>query len=207
MNQQSVQQQPVQQPTDPRFMNNKPRQFNKFTRLNDDWCVKESEVRNNRYLEGNVMENHVHVNQRATYYDSMGEPGIYQENHDGMMQSVDYDSNLRNGVQGFILTSDRDKASKMVQPRTFVSGPFKGVGEMTLNNPDVKSRTMMGESTHTRRSSRRGVSIDRFEKLVPSVEVNVQNPSHIIPEAWVRGGADTRAVIRNMDYMSGCGLK
>jgi hypothetical protein len=196
-----------EQPTDYKFRDQKPRIYNQNTRLNDDWCVKEAEVRNNRYLENAVIADYTHISQRAEYNQSMNEPGVYPSNHYGMKEAIVYDTDLRNGNQGGILTADKDKSSKLLMTRTFVAGPFKGTGEMTLQNPDIKSRTMVGENTHTRRSSRRGTTQDRFEPLVPEVSTNAQNVNHIIEDHWVRGGTDTRAVIRNMDYIQGCGLK
>jgi hypothetical protein len=50
----------------------------------------------------------------------------------------------------------------------------------------------------------RGVAIDRFEPLVPHVKQNVQNTQHII-ESWVRGGVDTREIVRNSDYLKQIG--
>jgi hypothetical protein len=72
-------------------------------------------------------------------------------------------------------------------------------------NPDVMSKLYSGEITKDR-TSIRGKEIDRFIPLIPALEEQVQNPKNLIPTYWVRGGMDTRAVIRNIDYMKTCGL-
>ena len=84
-----------------------------------------------------------------------------------------------------------------------------GAGQSSLKNPDLKSKLMFGEQTHTGKScnSLSGASANRFIPLVPCLKDNVQNVSHIVPEYWVRGGMNTRTIIRNIDYMKSCGLR
>ena len=47
-----------------------------------------------------------------------------------------------------------------------------------------------------------------FQPLVPSVK-DSQNPEHLVPEVvdqnWIRGGAPSRQIVRNIDYRYKCG--
>ena len=71
---------------------------------------------------------------------------------------------------------------------------------------DVESKLKLGEDTFVPKSmnSLSGITIDRFEPLIDCIENNIQDTKHIVPEHWVRGGADTRAVIKNIDYRKHC---
>ena len=43
--------------------------------------------------------------------------------------------------------------------------------------------------------------------MVSCLKKNIQDPKHLVPEYWVRGGMDTRTIVRNINYMKSCGLK
>jgi hypothetical protein len=84
-----------------------------------------------------------------------------------------------------------------------------GAGQSVLKNTDLSSRLIYAEDTRVKKSSNglSGVSIDNFIPLVPSIADNIQDPKHIIPEYWIRGGMSIRTVVRNVDYMKSCGLR
>lgn len=183
--------------------------INHQTRMNNDYCEKESNIRNNRRMrEYQLYPNG--ENNRNNYMNSMNSVGVYQNNGgDGRGHFVDEESSFRNGKFGNIITNDRDKVSKQLSTRQFKGVPFMGAGQSALKNPDLKSKLMYGEQTNTGKScnSLSGVSANRFTPLVPCLKDNVQNVSHIVPEYWVRGGMNTRTIIRNIDYMKSCGLR
>ena len=68
---------------------------------------------------------------------------------------------------------------------------------------------MSGNDTRVKKAADTlaGVSIDRFIPLVPCLQENIQNPEHIIPQYWVRGGESSRSYIQNIDYYKLCGIK
>jgi hypothetical protein len=182
------------------------------TRLNQDSCEKDSRIRNNEKqmnfkFTGNVdTQNH----GRQNYLLSMNEVGLYHSHgSDGDGQLIDMDSAIRNGSQGNVITAEKSKATKLLSHRPYMTVPFMGAGKTSIVYPDVYSIMSIGEDTTTGRACNTlsGITIDRFIPLVPCLRDNVQNPVHLIPQYWVRGGMDTRAVIRNVDYMIECGYR
>ncbi len=142
---------------------------------------------------------------RDKYFDSFNQPGVFQTgNYSGLPSHIDDDSAIRQGKYGNILTHDRTKRINLPKEQRF-NPPFKGPQTMALD-PDVMSKLYHGESTNDK-TSLRGKNIDRFVPLIPELEGQIQNPKHIIPTFWVRGGVDTRTVIRNIDYLKTCGIK
>jgi len=176
------------------------------TNLNNDACAVSNFNKNNETLSQHPFQPYLsNVNpSRDKYFDSFNQPGVFQTgNYAGLPSHIDDSSALRLGKYGEILTHDGTKrpipASKRVNP------PNKTAHTVALN-PDVMSRLQTGELTKDK-ISLRGKEIDRFVPLLPELEEQVQNPKNLIPEYWVRGGMDTRAVIRNIDYLKTCGLK
>ena len=183
--------------------------INNMTRLNDDYTEKESRNRNNLLM--NQYRNFpMGTLNRDQYLDSTNRVGIYQNNNrDGRGKMVDNESNLLNGKNGNILTSQDKRNGKSLGTRLFAGAPYMGAGQSTLKNTDIKSELMTGENTYSAKSSGSlaGVHINRFIPLLPCLKDNVQNPNHIIPTRWVRGGESTRNVVRNIDYLRNCGLR
>ena len=141
------------------------------------------------------------------YLDSVEKKGLYQNRViDPSQRSIDTESHFLLGGQ---LTSSKEKASKQLSTPLFPSSPDMSRGQTILANPDLLSNLWTGYDTRVKKSvgPASGVNIDRFIPMVPCLEQNVQNTQHIIPEYWVRGGMDTRSIIRNIDYLQACGLK
>lgn len=98
------------------------------------------------------------------------------------------------------------KSNKLLQKRPFATVPFMGSGNTCILDADTESRLKYGRDTFVPKSidPLSGVTINRFVPLIPCIQSNVQNPQNLVPTHWVRGGADTRAVIRNIDYRKQC---
>ena len=93
--------------------------------------------------------------------------------------------------------------------RPYLTVPFMGRGS---GNMKLESRIVPGEDTSAKRQCNvlSGVSIPHFfTPLVPHLKDNVQNPDHIVEETvddnWIRGGAPSRLIIRDVDYLQRCG--
>jgi hypothetical protein len=88
------------------------------------------------------------------------------------------------------------------------AGWFAGRGYL---KPNEESELIFSEDTRVKRSSGlSGVTIPNyFLPMIDHIKFNTQNPVHIIQEyndpAWRRGGADTRLVVRDVDYAARCG--
>ncbi len=191
------------------MMDQKPFDLNKNTTLTDDHNERDDRIRNNQQIHDYNIAPYSSSNN-DNYIHSLSTAGIYQgtsKDTDG--SQVDGDSDFKNGKMGQIMTSHRSKSSKLLDTSKFLNSPFLGSGETVLKYPDLKSKLLSGEDTFMPKScdTLSGISIDRFTPLVPSLQENVQDTKHIIPEYWVRGGMSTRNVVRNIDYMRTCGLR
>lgn len=172
----------------------------------------------NRFRNDDCYENAIDAQNKhiANYWLNMNEKIPYDKNfveHIGMMnqsfynvKSVTQDTELRNGKLGNQLTSNKSKQSKLLEASPFATTPFLGAGRTSITRPDVYSNLVKGKLTQDKKSVSplSGVTIDRFIPLVPCIKENVQNPSHIIPKYWVRGGMSTRSIIQNIDYIDQC---
>lgn len=83
---------------------------------------------------------------------------------------------------------------------------YHAVPDMTRGQIQDVSK-VIPESTAGREQSLAGVQIDRFEPLLPNIASEVQNPEHIVPDAWTRGGEDTRASMRTVAYITADGFR
>ncbi len=141
---------------------------------------------------------------RDQYVHNTQVRGILEsKNPDSTGAYINTGTTLRNGI----MTHDGHR--HQLDTRLFPGSPFMAQGQSTIKNPDLSSRLLYGEETRTQKSqgSLNDVSIDNFIPLIPCIQKNVQDPQHIIPEYWVRGGMSTRSVIRNIDYIKSCGGK
>ncbi len=128
---------------------------------------------------------------------------LESKNPDNKGKYINVNTSLRNGI----MTHDGHR--NQLDTRLFPGAPFLAQGQSILKNPDLSSKLMQAQHTRSNKSqgSMVDVSIDNFVPLLPCIKNNIQNPDHIIPEYWVRGGMSTRSVIRNIDYLKACGNK
>ena len=180
--------------------------INNNTNINSDKCSIQMLNEDNKIIGDRPFQPYLSDvdPSRNKYFDSFDQPGIFQTgNYSGLPSHIDDGSQIRQGKYGNIVTHDKTKRENQRSDR--FNPPFKGAQTMALN-PDVMSELYSGEYTIDRRSTR-CKTIDRFVPLIPELENQIQNPKNLIPEYWVRGGMDTKTVIRNIDYLKSCGLK
>ncbi len=160
---------------------------------------------NNLMFEYNFLPS-VMGNQdsRSSYLNSTKTNGILQDNNrDILGKNIQENTIIRNGML-------QPKMSKReLDTRLFPGAPLMSNGQSTLKNPDLSSRLLFGEDTRVSKSNNptSSYSADNFIPMVPSLAENIQNPDHIIPTYWIRGGMSSRSVIRNIDYLKACGIK
>ena len=101
------------------------------------------------------------------------------------------------------------KQKKELNTRVFPGSPYMGRGSGVMEFTDVNSKLNFGEDTRVKKSNNNiaAYSADNFIPLVPHLAKNIQDPKHIIPEYWVRGGMSSRVVTNNIDYLKSCGIK
>ncbi len=163
--------------------------FRQSTRLSNDQCEE------NAYDRGNSEIAHYNLNRYRFEHDTsaFNEPGTMLRVADRTF-SVDPD-NYR--------LADTSKASKLLQTRPFATMPFMGAGQTSVILPDVHSRLIMGELSTTKMAynpvSIRERDFFRPIPLIPSIAREIQNPIHIIPRYWTRGGMSTRNQIKSAD--------
>ena len=79
----------------------------------------------------------------------------------------------------------------------------------------VESQLRMGDDTLVRKqcNTLAGINIPNVDPnhmpMIDHLKNNIQDPKHIIPhdalEGWVRGGAPSRQIVRDIEYLERCG--
>jgi len=181
--------------------------INNNVQLTNDTCFKTLENEMNEKTASYMFQSYLSDNDptRGKYLDSFNQPCVFQTgNYSGFPNRIDDSSSIRQGKYGGIITHDGTKRTNPIE--CHVNPPYKGPHTMAIN-PDAMSRLYSSELTHDKSLPLRERSINRFEPLIPEIKDEVQNPVHYIPTFWVRGGMDTKTVVRNIDYLKSCGLK
>ena len=129
---------------------------------------------------------------------------FFQNGHDVGGCVIDDSTKLRIGK-----TRKYPKCPDQLFNRPYLTVPFMGRGSGNMN---VESKLQPGEDSSSKRQCNvlSGVSIPNFfTPLVPHLKDNVQDPENLIQEVadenWIRGGAPSRLVIRDVDYLQRCG--
>jgi len=178
--------------------------FNHSTRRNmEDCSLSNKEIQDKKFSSYRtaIFNNN---DDRNGYMKSLDYVGISaSKNKDGYGKMIDMESKLKQGS----ITNYKDK--QQLQSRGFKGSPYMGAGETHIVNPMLYSKLISGNDTRVKKAADTlaGVSIDRFIPLVPCLQENIQNPEHIIPQYWVRGGESSRSYIQNIDYYKLCGIK
>lgn len=113
-------------------------------------------------------------------------------------ERVDESSGLRHGY-GW-----HPRGKNQLQPRVYQAPA--DLSSANIDKMPEEPSIAWGDSTFDRHSALSGVTIDRFEPLIPEIRGSVQNHEHIVPTAWVRGGQDTRTQTRTLSYVGGQGF-
>lgn len=118
---------------------------------------------------------------------------------------VDSGSSMRIGLQRRYPKCNQREG---LLQRPYLTTPLMAKG---VFNCDGDSELKFAEQTGVKRSCNTlsGITIPhQYTPLVPHLEFNVTNEKHIIQEVfpgWVRGGNNSRNIIKNVDYSSRCG--
>jgi len=176
------------------------------------------------------MNNNFSLNMNTKQYDNCCLNDYLNKNNDKMLEhqfdilnkkNMKYlDTQFINNQNDFnnknVNTSTKLRNSKLVKKekkelntRVFPGSPYMGRGSGIIDYTDVSSMLNFGEDTRVKKSNNNvsSYSADNFIPLVPHIAENIQNPKHIIPEYWVRGGMSSRVVTNNIDYLKSCGFK
>ncbi len=164
--------------------------------------------RMNQQMESYTMTA-FHRPSRKNYIDAVNEIGVYQQtNWGGKNLNVDRESELLNGRFGNAMTSDKDKVSKLLKPSPYATTPNLSLGSVPEIEHDPANRYGKLTREFKKNMDLAGITINRFIPMVPEVKRSVEyHEEHINPTTWVRGGMDTRTVVRNSDYLKTCGKR
>lgn len=191
-----------------KYSNNCHFNIKKSTRLNQDPCYldtrTEQSIKPGEYKTSNYHSCICNAPNVAKTAFSQPEL-IYQDGYGwvGMKGcNIDNDSCIRNGS---ILTNLRCKNQLFEPPYKTTPYIARGIGNQCLEDS-----LLSGIDTRINRSCNTlsEVSINNyFQPLVNIVSSN-QQPEHIVPEMvdknWIRGGAPSRQIVRNIDYKIKC---
>jgi predicted secreted protein len=114
-------------------------------------------------------------------------------------REIDVDSLLKNGM-GW-----NPRGRSQLHARTFAANADLTGG--TVDSAAGEAELVRAVATTDRATALSGVHIDRFQPMLPSLRRTVQDPDHIVPTSWVRGGEDTREATRSFAYVASQGYK
>ena len=172
--------------------------LNQNTNIHNDECMNNFLNKNNEKMYSHQFS--ILNNTNNAFLDIQGmNMQVKSGNNNNSMKNS---SKLRNGKM-------IKKTKKELDTRVFAGSPYMGRGAGILEYTDVNSKLNFGVDTRTKKSNNitSSYSADTFIPLVPNLAENIQNPKHIIPEYWVRGGMSSRVVVNNIDYMKSCGFR
>ena len=133
------------------------------------------------------------------------EVGLNQQYPSLLCDNSKIESEFRNGCSGNVMT--HTGARQTLDTRQYKTVPYMGECRAPLMDTDTYSMLLSGESTRINKSCDVQANLERWDPLVPCIQNNIQDPKHYIPEYWVRGGLNTSAYYRNIDYLKACGIK
>lgn len=176
--------------------------LNKRTSLKEDCCETSWKNTANKFMANYVLDIPAKCNINPNF---LCEVGLNQQISPLLCDNSIYESKLRNGCAGNQLT--HTKARQSLNSRPYRTVPHMGECLTPLMNTDTYSALLSGESTRTSKSCGVQANLERWTPQVPCIKNNIQDPKHHIPEYWVRGGMNTSAYYRNIDYLKACGIK
>lgn len=122
---------------------------------------------------------------------------------------VDDDSKLRVGRM-----RKNPKCPNQLFTRPYATVPYMGRGS---GDSYLESQIRVGEDTAERKqcNTLAGINIKNVDPnhmpMIDHLKNNIQNPVHIVPEValdgWVRGGAPSRQIVKDIEYLEKCGSK
>ena len=178
-----------------------------FTKSHDDSCYLTEQTKQSIGTGNYQTFNYYHcdckipkVVETATSIPNV----FFRDGYGTSSCAIDDNSKTRVGK-----TRKFPKCPQQLNERPYKSTPYMGRG---AGNMYLESQINPGEPTREKRqcNTLSGITIDNyFTPLVPHLQENVQAPVHIMPEeamsGWIRGGAPSRLVVQDIDYLSRCG--
>jgi hypothetical protein len=178
-----------------------PNLFYSENRLHDDGCFKQDRDRQSAGVGAYLTEGLVPQGQCGADVARIAacHPNLRFRNGVGMASpcAIDDDSKARYGA-----LQTNPKHRQQLQPRVYTGHPHYERGCLA---PDTESGLIHTQTTRTSRPCGvlSGVSIDRFVPLVACLGSSVQDPEFIVND---RVGSNTRAWVRDEDYIRNCGF-
>lgn len=179
--------------------------FNTITRINNDVADETQRSVQNAH-SGSYNTENFYANDctmKKPIKLATTQPSIFYKGGHSLASggcNVDDSSNLLIG--GAALSKSKCKLT--LHPREYLTVPYLGRGETDITSGES---IRYGETSSNRKSHRPDSEISyqpfHMYPLLPELQENVQNPSHIVEEVaadgWVRGGIPSREIIRQME--------
>jgi hypothetical protein len=164
--------------------------FNNYTSIGTDKCEKDSRDVGNKKMADYHLIRPGHSTSASTGH--LADVGLNLQRTGNVFS---------NGEQNKL--ADTSKASRLLNTRPFVTMPFMGAGNTSIVNPDKDSK-LRYSSISTRKKEFNPAPVKsktyRPMPMLSHIRKEIQDPVHIIPTNWQRGGIDTRNYSREADY-------
>jgi hypothetical protein len=181
----------------------------KKTNLHDDKCYLDIQTVQSMNVGAYQLDNNYHCDCLIpeTVNNATNNPLMFFKNgHDVNPCVIDESSQLRLGK-----TKKNPRCPDQLFERPYLTVPFMGRGS---GNTTLESQLFPGEDTSVRKecNTLSGVTIPHlFTPLIGHLAENIQNPEKLITEVaeegWIRGGAPSRLIVRDVDYLQRCGYE
>ena len=170
---------------------------------NDLNFINCTNTQNNKYSQYQLTN----LRPQSNYVNSMGEVGVYYDSQNTVRSTnIDTESEIKNGEKGNIITNNKDRSEKTLDPRLYTTMPYTGPGSGSVKM-EVEDQVRRGEMTTTRRSEDKQEFRSSFIPLIPEIQKAMSNVDHFVESNWTRGGISTRSVKQNIDLAKSCGLR
>lgn len=137
--------------------------------------------------------------------DYLCQVGLQQHYPSMVCGNVEYDSRMRNGCAGNVMTHTKSRQS--LETRPYRSVPYMGECRAPLMDTNTFSKLSQGETSRVSKScSNQADMKERWFPLEDSVKRDIYRQANSIPKHFIRGGMSTTSFYRNTDYLKQCGV-
>jgi hypothetical protein len=181
--------------------------LNYLAKCHDDKCFRDIQTRQSMSPGIYSVTNHYDCDCNIPQTVKTATDNVmtyYRNGYDVAGCVIDDSTNIRIGAHRRF-----PKCQQQLFTRPYLTVPYMG---RSAGNMVLESQLSPGEDTSVKKSCNTlsGITIPHvFTPLVPHLDYNVQNPEHIVQEVvdqgWVRGGANSRLIVRDVNYLEQCG--
>ena len=172
------------------------------TNIHDDTCEINWKKDSNKRVSDYAFGSNSRCNPDQDYLCQVG----LQQNYPSMFcGDIEYNSRMRNGCAGNVMTHTKSRQS--LETRPYRTIPYMGECRAPLMDTNTFSKLSHWESSRVSKSCNNQIDMkERWFPLEESVKKDIYKQANGIPKHFIRGGMSTSSFYRNADYLRQCGV-